>query len=103
MNLIPVRVLDSNGSGSTGGLIRAFDWIIQQITSKNLKRVVVNLSLDAAFQQNVDVALSNLRKAGAVIVHASGNYAVNACGRMGGSKLVFFFFFYFFFFFLKSE
>jgi subtilisin family serine protease len=66
--IMPVKVLDSNGSGSTFNVARGVDWAVAHGAK------VINLSLgsaspDAGLQTSVD----NAWNAGVVVVAASGN------------------------------
>lgn len=75
--IVPVRVLDCEGSGTTSGVIAGLNWVAKQ---PNLKgRSVVNLSLGGDTDSAIDTAVQNLIDAGVVVVVAAGNDASNAC------------------------
>ncbi len=69
-----VKVLDSNGSGYTSGIIAGIDWVVAQ---GNIE--VMNLSLggsgrSSAYQTAIDSAVAN----GVAVVVAAGNSAADA-------------------------
>ena len=77
VSLIPVRVLDCNGSGSISGIIAGINWAIanHQINVK----AVANMSLSAGISKSLDTAVNNLILDGVTVVVAAGNAARNAC------------------------
>lgn len=74
--LVPVRVLDCNGSGSISGVIAGVDWVASQTTS-GLK--VANLSLGGGASSALDAAINGLISKGTTVVVAAGNDGANAC------------------------
>lgn len=74
-NVVPVRVLDCNGSGSTAGVIAGIDWAISQAKP----RAVLNLSLGGSASTAMDNAITRATNAGIVAVVAAGNDNANAC------------------------
>lgn len=73
--LVPVRVLDCNGSGTTSGVIAGVDWV-----AKNGQRPgVLNLSLGGGASASLDTAVANTVAAGYTVVVAAGNDNANAC------------------------
>lgn len=73
--LVPVRVLDCNGSGTTSGVIAGVDWV-----AKNGQRPgVLNLSLGGGASTSLDTAVANTVAAGYTVVVAAGNSNANAC------------------------
>ncbi|MEY4656857.1 MAG: hypothetical protein RL073_1084 [Actinomycetota bacterium] len=75
--LIPVRVLDCNGSGSTTGVIAGLDWIVQHHVAG--KPAVANMSLGGGVSSALDTAVQNVINDGVVMAVAAGNSNANAC------------------------
>ena len=76
VQLVPVRVLDCNGSGSISGVIAGVDWVASQ-TSIGLK--VANMSLGGGASSALDAAVNGLISKGTTVVVAAGNNGANAC------------------------
>ncbi len=73
-SLYPVRVLGSDGSGTTAGVISGVDWI-----TKNAKKpAVANASLGGGASTALNTAVRNSIKAGITWTVAAGNSNVNA-------------------------
>ena len=75
--LIPVRVLDCTGSGSTTGVIAGLDWIITNHVAG--KPAVANMSLGGGANTALDTAVQNVINDGVVMAVAAGNSSTNAC------------------------
>jgi subtilisin family serine protease len=75
VTLIPVRVLDCKGSGTTSGVIAGVDWV----TSKRVKPAVANMSLGGVASRSLDRAVQNSIDAGITYVIAAGNENRDAC------------------------
>jgi serine protease len=80
VTLVPVRVLDCNGSGSWSGVIAGMDHVISQEG-----RRVINMSLSGGGSTSVDDAVKRATAAGVTVVVAAGNgnragIAQDACG-----------------------
>lgn len=73
--VVPVRVLDCNGSGGTAGVIAGIDWAIGQARP----RAVLNLSLGGTPSTAMDNAITRATNAGIVAVVAAGNENANSC------------------------
>ncbi len=73
--LIPVRVLGCNGSGTTSGVIAGVDWV----TANHVKPAVANMSLGGGASSTLDNAVANAVAAGVTFVVAAGNSNANAC------------------------
>ncbi|MFI7121573.1 S8 family peptidase [Amycolatopsis sp. NPDC049868] len=73
-SLYPVRVLGSDGSGTTAGVISGVDWITKNAT----KPAVANASLGGGASTALDTAVRNSIKAGITWAIAAGNSNVNA-------------------------
>ncbi|MFG1805220.1 S8 family peptidase [Streptomyces sp. NPDC049040] len=74
-NLVSVRVLGCDGSGTVAGVVAGFDWV-----AKNAKQpAVLNASLGGAFSNAVNEAATALADAGVLPVVAAGNSSEDAC------------------------
>ena len=83
-NLINLRVLDSQGRGTTSALLSALDWVMNNRTRFNIR--VVNMSLgslavDSYMNDPVCRAVRRLVDAGVVCVVAAGNNGKDNSGR----------------------
>ena len=76
VTLVPVRVLDCNGSGTVSGVIAGVDWVASQ-TGVGIK--VANMSLGGGASSALDAAVEGLISKGTTVVVAAGNNAANAC------------------------
>lgn len=75
VNLVAVRVLDCNGSGTSSGVIAGMDWV----AANAVKPAVANMSLGGAASTATDEAVARLFDAGVPVVVAAGNG--NRAGR----------------------
>lgn len=75
--LVPVRVLDCAGSGTTSGVIAGIDWVIGNHAAGT--PAVANLSLGGGISSAMDTAIQSLTNDGVTVVVAAGNAAVDAC------------------------
>ncbi|WP_417445815.1 S8 family serine peptidase [Kangiella sp.] len=75
VNLIGVRVLDCQGSGSYSAIISGMDWVAQN----HSKPAVANMSLGGGAASSVDNAVQGMTNAGVTVVVAAGNDNSNAC------------------------
>lgn len=80
-SLVPVRVLDCNGSGSLSTVIGGLDWVLTQLgnDASAASRSVVNLSLGGGASSTLDQAVAKLIQSGVTVVVAAGNNADDAC------------------------
>jgi len=74
--VVPVRVLDCQGSGSLSGVIAGLDWTAQHAVGRS---AVANLSLGGGASSTLDAAVRRLVESGVVTVVAAGNSNANAC------------------------
>ena len=74
--IVPIRVLDCLGSGSTSAVIAGLDWIL---TFNAGAPAVVNMSLGGSPSFTVDAAVQRLIDDGITVVVAAGNSAYSAC------------------------
>ena len=71
--VVPVKVLDSNGSGDYAWIIAAIDSVTQQHQQNPGQRSVMNLSLGGPQFQALDTAVEAAMSAGVVAIVAAGN------------------------------
>jgi len=79
--VVPVRVLDCNGSGSLSGVIAGLDWIVENHTTGP---AVANLSLGGGASTLLDQAVNRVIDDGVSVVAAAGNSNANACSASPG-------------------
>ncbi|KNE70493.1 hypothetical protein AMAG_14617 [Allomyces macrogynus ATCC 38327] len=84
-NLIAVKVLGANGSGSTVGVIAGINWVTAQAKAKN-KTIVANLSLGGTFSAALNNAVKAATSAGVVFVVAAGGDNSGACNTSPASE-----------------
>ncbi len=75
--IVPVRVLDCWGSGTTSGVVEGLEWVADYDLAG--KQGVVNMSLGGGASDALDAAVENLVDAGIVVVVAAGNSNDDAC------------------------
>lgn len=75
VGLVPVRVLDCNGGGTSSGVIAGIDWVRTHRT----RPAVANMSLGGGASSAIDTAINSLVNAGVTVVVAAGNDNANAC------------------------
>ncbi|PYQ32413.1 MAG: serine protease, partial [Acidobacteria bacterium] len=80
VTLVPVRVLDCNGSGSVSTVIAGLDWVLQD-HAQSQGPAVVNMSLAGNASSALDTEVNSLISAGMTTVVAAGNDNVDACGQ----------------------
>jgi subtilisin family serine protease len=69
VQLVAVRVLDCNGSGSTSGVVAGIDWV----TSNAIKPAVANMSLGGGVDATLDAAVRRSIASGVTYGLAAGN------------------------------
>jgi subtilisin family serine protease len=83
VNVIGIRVLGSDGSGSDSGVIGGIEWAARQAVARNSAAgkivSVANLSLGGDKSEALDLAVKAATDAGLVMVVAAGNSAGDAC------------------------
>lgn len=78
VTLVPVRVLNCEGSGTWSGVISGVDWV----TANHVKPAVANMSLGGSANSSVDDAVRRSINAGVVYTLAAGNNTgYDACKR----------------------
>lgn len=78
-NLIAVKVLGCDGSGSFSGIVKAIEWINDRAAKSRKKLSIVNMSLGGGASIAVDTAIANSFKNGIYYVVAAGNSNADAC------------------------
>lgn len=81
--IISVKVLDCQGSGSTSGVIRGIEYVYR---SERDNRKIINMSLGGSLSSALNRAVSQVTKAGIVVVAAAGNENSDACGSSPASE-----------------
>jgi subtilisin family serine protease len=74
ITIVPVRVLDDNGSGSTEGVVAGIDWIAQHASGPS----VANMSLGGSANEVLDDAVRGAIAAGVPFAVAAGGSASDA-------------------------
>src|SRR5919109_1315855 len=77
VTLVPVRVLDCNGSGTTSGVISGVDFVTSNHTAG--QPAVANMSLGGGISSALDTAVNNTINDGVTYAVAAGNESTNAC------------------------
>jgi len=85
-NLLAVKVLQDNGSGSNAGVISGVDFVAQQHERSGNKKSVANMSLGGSFSAALNAAVGNAIAKGVVFVVAAGNSNDDACGYSPASE-----------------
>jgi subtilisin family serine protease len=75
VQLVAVRVLDCNGSGSTASVVAGINWV----TRNRILPAVANMSLGGGPSGSIDTAVSRSISAGVTYAIAAGNSNANAC------------------------
>jgi subtilisin family serine protease len=79
--LVAVRVLGKDGSGSTSDIVSGINWVIEQRNkaSNDGKGMVINMSLGGGLSTSLNRATNNAVDAGIFVVVAAGNENQDAC------------------------
>ncbi len=78
--LVPVRVLDCDGSGSVSSVLAGLDWVLQD-HALSTQPAVVNMSLAGEPSSALDSQVNLLITAGMTTVVAAGNNNSDACSK----------------------
>lgn len=77
--LYAVKVLGDDGSGTTSGVVKGMEFVIEDAKKQSCpKGVVVNMSLGGGFSQTINDAADNISKAGLFLAVAAGNENADA-------------------------
>lgn len=83
VRLVPVRVLDCAGSGSTSGVIAGIDWLASQSA---MRPAVANMSLGGGYSSSLNSAVAGAVSKGVTMVVAAGNSNADACNYSPSSE-----------------
>ena len=81
--IVPVRVLDCYGSGSTSGVIGGINWMINHHVAG--QPAVANLSLGGAYDYATNDAIERAVADGITVVVAAGNESTDSCTKSPAS------------------
>ena len=81
--IVPVRVLDCYGSGSTSGVISGINWMINHHVAG--QPAVANLSLGGAYDYATNDAIERAVADGITVVVAAGNESTDSCTKSPAS------------------
>lgn len=81
VTIVPVRVLNCQGSGTWSGVIAGIDWV----AANAVKPAVANMSLGGGVNSALNDAVTNAIGSGVVFVVAGGNETSDACTRSPAS------------------
>jgi subtilisin family serine protease len=81
--IVPVRVLDCAGSGSTSGVIGGINWMINHHVAG--QPAVANLSLGGAYDYATNDAIERAVADGITVVVAAGNESTDSCTKSPAS------------------
>lgn len=78
-NIVAVKVLGSDGSGSTSGIIAGINYCVQDAQQRGiLGKAAMNLSLGGGFSQANNDAVTRAQNAGIFVAVAAGNDNVSS-------------------------
>ncbi len=83
VTLVPVRVLDCGGTGTSADTVRGLDWVAKDHRSG--VPAVVNLSLTGDLNRAENDMVAALVAEGVTVVAAAGNSGANACSASPGA------------------
>lgn len=75
--IVPVRVLNCSGQGTTSTLTAGINWILSNHPAG--QPAIINMSLGGPKDNAVNAATSRLVEAGMVVIAAAGNSTLDAC------------------------
>jgi cerevisin len=78
-NVIAVKVLRSNGSGTLSDVVKGMEYALQQHKKKKNAKSVANMSLGGGKSRALDLAANRIVQGGIVLAVAAGNDASDAC------------------------
>lgn len=87
VELVPVRVLDCNGSGTLSSVIAGVNWVTNQKRSNQSVPMVANMSLGGPFYMPLDLAVQASMEAGVTYTLAAGNSDEDACSSSPSDTL----------------
>jgi subtilisin family serine protease len=81
--IVPVRVLDCQGGGTSSGVISGINWMIKNHVPG--QPAVANLSLGGGYDAALNDAVERAVAAGITVVVAAGNESTDACSKSPAS------------------
>lgn len=85
VELVTIRVVDSNGNGSSSGLIAGLDYIRKEKRNNPGQPMVVNISLGGGYSRALNDIVNSVVDAGVFVAVAAGNDNNDACGTSPAS------------------
>jgi subtilisin family serine protease len=85
--VVPIRLLNCNGSGMFSGIIAALDWILSPANPNPKTQAVLNLSIGGSKSDAVNDSVERLVNEGITVVVAAGNERTDACTRSPASAV----------------
>src|SRR5436853_3609590 len=85
VNLVAVRVLNCQGSGTTSGVVAGIDWVTSDHQAKG-GSAAANMSLGGGLSTTLNQAVANSVAAGVVYAVAAGNSTADACNSSPSSE-----------------
>lgn len=84
VNIVSVKVLGDDGSGSTSGIMVAMKWVLTDVKQKGTKGII-NMSLGGGKVQAFNNLINELFDEGIITVVAAGNEDTDACNTSPAS------------------
>ncbi|KAK3291856.1 peptidase S8/S53 domain-containing protein [Chaetomium fimeti] len=85
-NLVGVKVLGADGSGSNSGVLAGMQFVAENATAMGLSgKAVMNMSLGGGASRAINAAINSIEAAGVVPVVAAGNEAQDTANTSPGS------------------
>ena len=85
--IVPIRLLNCNGSGAYSGVMAALDWILSPANPNPKTQAVLNLSIGGGKSDALNDAIERIVNAGITAVVAAGNEKSDACTRSPASAV----------------
>ena len=85
--IVPVRLLDCQGSGRYSGVIASLDWILSPSNPNPKTQAVLNLSIGGPKSDALNDAIERLVNEGITVVVAAGNERTDACTKSPASAV----------------
>jgi subtilisin family serine protease len=86
-NIVGVKVLGNNGSGSLAAILNGIDWAVNDARNTvGVSRAVISMSLGSPFSQTSNNAVRNAVNAGVFVAVAAGNDNANAANYSPASE-----------------
>lgn len=79
VNLIAVKVLTTDGYGSTSDILKGIEWVVGEYLRNTTRKAIINMSLGGSKSRILDEAVNSAVKRGVLVVVASGNENSDSC------------------------